>query len=59
MAKLKEYVMGEEGSQKVDAPRKENDRGGEEQEAPNDVAEGKAVIPPPDQKIASPVKESK
>ncbi|KAG2681227.1 hypothetical protein I3843_11G134400 [Carya illinoinensis] len=49
--------MGEEGSQKVDAPRKENDRGGEEQEAPNDVAEGKAVIPPPDQKIASPVKE--
>lgn len=62
MAKLKEYVMGEEVPLKVDqepAPVEEEDE--DEELAQNGVAEGKVVIPPPpDQnKTAPPVNESK
>jgi len=64
VAKLKEYVMEEEGTQKVDRqePARSVDEKGkvDEERAPNDVAEEKkAVIPPPDQKAVPAVNESK
>jgi hypothetical protein len=67
VAKLKEYVMGEEVPQKVDqelAPleeeEEEEEKEEEEEQARNDVGEGKGLIPPPDQnKTLPPVTESK
>jgi hypothetical protein len=61
VAKLKEYVMEEEGTQKVDhqepAPSVE-EKGKVEEKAPKDVTEEKAVIPPPEQKVVPAVNES-
>ena len=65
VAKLKEYVMGDEVPLKVDqepAPVEEKEKEEEDEElARNGAAEGKVVIPPPpDQnKTAPPVHESK
>ena len=62
MAKLKEYVMEEEGTQKVDhqepAPSVEEKGKVEEEKVPKDVAEEKAAIPSPEQKIVPAVNES-
>lgn len=54
--------MGEEETQRADqepAAEKAQERSGKEEEARNDVAEEKGVIPPLDQKPAPPVEESK